>query len=104
MSGVRGGTPPPPVKSQVASCALSNTDTDTLEKQFDSWGQIASQGLAARPSVKKTFLDPTSPPKLNIQASPVGVKRRFLFLCAYRKTCVKWPLKNRQNKDLNDKR
>ena len=28
---------------------------------------------------------------------------RFGYLLHYSKTCVKWPLKNRQNKDLNDK-
>ena len=27
---------------------------------------------------------------------------RSKFIIVYSKTCVKWPLKNRQNKDLND--
>ena len=46
--------------------------------------------------------------KLNfkdILPSPVSVKvtLRFQYLKIYSKTCVKWPLKNRQNKGLNDK-
>ena len=28
---------------------------------------------------------------------------RAMASCIYSKTCVKWQLKNRQNKDLNDK-
>ena len=38
-------------------------------------------------------------PRLNFNVSYIGHEK-----CgAYRKTCVKLPLKNEQNKDLNDK-
>ena len=33
----------------------------------------------------------------------VSFELKSAHILTYSKTCVKWPLKNRQNKDLNDK-
>ena len=54
MGVSRGGTwgRDPPGKSQVVICFLRNTGTDSLEKQLDQKGPIASRGRLVRSSVK----------------------------------------------------
>ena len=42
----------PPEKSQVAMGFLRNSRTDTLDRQLDPLGPIASPGMSVRPSVK----------------------------------------------------
>ena len=47
-------------------------------------------------------LNSTEPWMLNAAISNI-ISSAGLVILTYSKTCLKWPLKNRQNKDLNDK-
>ena len=94
---------------------LQGTDTAVWQRQTRKRNNKTDpqKSTALERSVRKlikgfnmfdgTNLTPISDVDQDVKSTCSNMHERCLTNANYNKTCIKWPLKNRQNKDLNDR-